>query len=397
MTTRPAPTPAPDNHPPCRLALEDGTVYAGRGFGAHGERFGEVVFNTAITGYQEVLTDPSYRGQIVAMTAPEIGNVGVNRQDEESSRAWLSAFVVRELSPVVSSWRAQGGLSEWLAQQGVVGISGIDTRALTRRLRSAGMMKAVVSTADPAEVSDAQLVERARQSPGLDGRDLVREVTCEKPYTWEQGSWRHPEDPAPPPRSGRRHHVVAFDFGVKRNILCSLVDAGCRVTVVPATTTAKETLALAPDGVFLSNGPGDPAAVGYAARATAELVERGLPLFGICLGHQILGLALGGTTYKLKFGHHGANQPVMDLATGKVSITAQNHGYAVDVDSLRGRATLSHRNLNDGTVEGIALEGRPVFSVQYHPEAAPGPHDARYLFDRFVALMDGAAEGKRAP
>jgi carbamoyl-phosphate synthase small subunit len=380
--------------PVARLALEDGTVLRGRGFGARGDRFGEVVFNTAITGYQEVLTDPSYRGQIVAMTAPEIGNVGVNREDEESARAWLSGFVVRELSPVVSSWRAERTLDAWLEAEGVVGIAGVDTRALTRRLRTVGMLRGLVSTDDPAAVSDAELVERVRRSPGLDGRDLVREVTCAAPYTWDKRSWRHADQgPRPAPASTQTHHVVAYDFGVKRNILCSLVDAGCRVTVVPASTTAAEALALRPDGIFLSNGPGDPAAVGYAAEATQKLLDSGLPIFGICLGHQILGLALGGSTYKLRFGHHGANQPVMDLATRKVEITAQNHGYAVDVESLRGKATLSHVNLNDDTVEGITLDGRPVFSVQYHPEAAPGPHDARYLFDRFVALMDRADRG----
>ena len=249
-----------------------------------------MVFNTAITGYQEVLTDPSYRGQIVVMTAPEIGNVGVNREDEESSRAWLSGFCVRELSPSVSSWRAEQALGDWLAAQGVVGIAGVDTRALTRKLRTAGMMRGLVSTDDPARVSDDELVDRVRKSPGLDGRDLVREVTCEAPYAWDRGAWRHAEQRALPRPAATAHHVVAYDFGVKRNILCSLVDAGCRVTVVPASTPAEAALALAPDGIFLSNGPGDPAAVDYAARATATLVDTGLPLFGICLGHQILGL-----------------------------------------------------------------------------------------------------------
>ena len=374
---------------PCRLALEDGTVYRGTAFGARVESHGEVVFNTALTGYQEVLSDPSYRGQIVAMTAPEIGNVGANAEDEESRRLWLSGFVVREISPVASSWRASESLDKLLEREGVPGLAGIDTRALTRRLRTQGMMRALISSADPARVSDGELVERTPATPGLDGRDLVREVTCERPYEWTTPSWVHAEDvPHRPPTPPARHHVVAYDFGVKRNILCCLVDAGCRVTVVPAHTSAAEVLALRPDGIFLSNGPGDPAAVTSAAVATRELVDAGLPLFGICLGHQILGLALGGTTYKLKFGHHGGNQPVMDLATRKVAITSQNHGYAVDVASLAGKAELSHVNLNDGTVEGMQLAGRPVFSVQYHPEASPGPHDASYLFDRFVALMD---------
>jgi carbamoyl-phosphate synthase small subunit len=369
----------------CRLALEDGSVLRGRAFGARGERDGEVVFNTALTGYQEVLSDPSYRGQIVAMTAPEIGNVGANPEDDESGRLHLSGFVVRELSPLASSWRARETLASLLEREGVVGCAGVDTRALTRKLRTRGMLRGLRSTADPARVSDGDLVERVRATPGLDGRDLVREVTCAASYSWDQPSWGAHANPV-------RHHVVAYDFGVKRNILRRLVDAGCRVTVVPAATPAADALALRPDGLFLSNGPGDPAAIDYAARATRDLLASGLPLFGICLGHQILGLALGGTTYKLKFGHHGANQPVMDLHTRKVEITSQNHGFAVDVKSLAGKAELSHVNLNDGTVEGMRLAGRPVFSVQYHPEASPGPHDAGYLFARFIALMDARRE-----
>ncbi|HEX2570273.1 MAG TPA: glutamine-hydrolyzing carbamoyl-phosphate synthase small subunit [Polyangia bacterium] len=373
-----------------RLALEDGTVLRGTAFGARGETSGEVVFNTALTGYQEVLTDPSYRGQIVAMTAPEIGNVGTNPEDDESPRAYLSGFVVRELSPRVSSWRAATSLSAFLARENVIGLAGVDTRALTRRLRERGSLRGVIST-DPA-ASDAALVERARAWPGLEGRDLVREVTTSARYRWDVPSWTHHEAPAE--RAAPRHHVVAYDFGIKRNILRRLVDAGCVVTVVPADTPAREALALGPDGIFLSNGPGDPAAVGYAIAATRELLSTGRPLFGICLGHQILGLALGGSTYKLKFGHHGANQPVLDIGTGKVEITSQNHGFAVDVASLEGRADLSHVNLNDGTVEGLRLRDRPVFSVQYHPEASPGPHDAGYLFARFVALMDEAASAR---
>ena len=373
----------------CRLALEDGTLFRGTAFGARGDAFGEVVFNTAMSGYQEVLTDPSYRGQIVAMTAPEIGNVGVNPEDMESSRVWLSAFVVRELSPVVSSWRATQSLDAFLAAQGIVGLAGIDTRALTRKLRTAGMLRAIVSTADPQSVSDGELVDRAKASPGLDGRDLVREVTCEAVHAWAEPGWHHAQDGQL--RRAQAHHVVAYDFGMKHSILRRLVDAGCRVTVVPAHTSGDAVLALRPDGVFLSNGPGDPAAVDYAVAACRRIIDAGTPLFGICLGHQILGLALGGKTYKLKFGHHGGNQPVKDLATGRVSITSQNHGYAVDVESLAGRATLSHVNLNDGTVEGMTLPGRPVFSVQYHPEASPGPHDAAYLFDRFITAMTPAS------
>jgi carbamoyl-phosphate synthase small subunit len=362
------------------LALADGTVFRGEAFGARGETAGEVVFNTAMTGYQEVLTDPSYRGQIVAMTAPEIGNVGANAEDFESARPFCAGFVVRERSPRVSSWRAEQDLGELLAQHGVVGLSGIDTRALTRRLREQGSQMGLVSTV----TTDAdEAVRRARAAPPIEGRDLVREVTCAKPYEWTEPSWCRE-------RRAARFHVVAYDFGIKRNILRRLSDHGCRVTVLPASTPAAEALALEPDGLFLSNGPGDPAAVGYAVEATRELLGARRPLFGICLGHQILGLALGGRTYKLKFGHHGANQPVMDLATRKVEITSPNHNFAADVHSLAGKAVLSHTNLNDRTVEGMRLEDAPVFSVQYHPEASPGPHDAGYLFQRFVDLMEQA-------
>jgi carbamoyl-phosphate synthase small subunit len=371
-----------------RLALEDGTVLRGRAFGARPKieaaGAGEVVFNTALTGYQEVVTDPSYRGQIVVMTAPEIGNTGWNVEDLESTKPWLSGFVVRELSPVVSNWRSQTTLDAVLAEAGVPGIEGVDTRMLTQKLRDQGAMRGVITS--DAKPSDAALVDYVRKTPGLEGRDLVREVTSPKSFTWEEGSWYHAQDGAK--RRPRDKHVVAYDFGMKRNILRMLVDSGCRVTVVPATTPASEVLALRPDGVFLSNGPGDPAAVTYAAEAARAILDKKVPLFGICLGHQILGLALGGTTYKLKFGHHGANCPVMDLSTRKVEITSQNHGFAVDVDSLRGKAELSHVNLNDNTVEGMRLGDRPAFSVQYHPEASPGPHDASYLFDRFMALIE---------
>jgi carbamoyl-phosphate synthase small subunit len=369
---------------PARLVLEDGTIVHGRAFGARSDGQGEVVFNTALTGYEEVVTDPSYRGQIVVMTAPEIGNTGWNVEDLESARPWLSGFVVRELSPVVSNWRAQSSLDEVLQKAGVPGIEGVDTRMLTQKLRDQGAMRGLITS--DGRLSDAAILDYVRKTPGLEGRDLVREVTSPKSFAWEEPSWRHAQDPSL--ERARDKHVVAYDFGMKRNILRMLVDAGCRVTVVPATTPATEVLALKPDGVFLSNGPGDPAAVTYAAEATRAILAKKVPLFGICLGHQILGLALGGATYKLKFGHHGANCPVMDLSTRKVEITSQNHGFAVDVDSLRGKAELTHVNLNDNTVEGMRLADRPAFSVQYHPEASPGPHDASYLFDRFMALIE---------
>ena len=380
-------TGGPSAGVPAILAMEDGTVYRGLGFGAASENAGEIVFNTAITGYQEVLTDPSYRGQIVLMTAPEIGNVGINPEDFESARPWCAGFVVRDLSPRVSNWRASGSLHGLMAEHGVAGITGIDTRAVTRRIRIGGAQRAVITRAvdDPAAA-----VARARAHASLEGRDLVREVTCAEPYEWTEGLWQPPgstHQPVPP-----RHHVVAYDFGIKRGILRRLRESGCRVTVVPAATPAKDVRALRPDGVFLSNGPGDPAAVEYAIEAVRDLSQPGkggtAPLFGICLGHQILGLALGGKTYKLKFGHHGANHPVMDLATQKVEITSQNHGFAVDVDSLAGKAVLSHVSLNDKTVEGMRHDSLPVFSVQYHPEASPGPNDATYLFARFIKLMD---------
>ncbi len=376
-----------------RLVLEDGTVFRGRSFGADvGAATGEVVFNTALSGYEEVLSDPSYRGQIVAMTAPQMGNVGWNLEDLESSGLHLSGFVVRELSRVVSSWRASRSLPDALTAAGIPGIEGVDTRLLTRLLRDTGAMRGLIST--DAAVTDTALVEAVRRSPTLDGRDLVREVTCSKAYTFTEPSWRHAQDEATRTKPQRNYNVIAVDFGMKRNILRRLVDVGCCVHVVPATTTAKHMLATrfpdgrGTDGVLLSNGPGDPAAVDYAIASCRDLLAAKLPLFGICLGHQILGLALGGTTYKLKFGHHGANQPVLDLTTRRVEVTSQNHGYAVDVASLQGKAELSHVNLQDGTVEGMRATQLPAFSVQYHPEAAPGPHDAGYLFDRFVALMD---------
>jgi carbamoyl-phosphate synthase small subunit len=364
------------------LALEDGTVYRGEAYGATGETFGEVVFNTALTGYQEVLSDPSYAGQIVVMTAPEMGNVGVNAEDDEAGRPHCAGFVVRATAPVPSSWRAERTLAAYLEATGVVGISDIDTRALTRRLRTGGAMRGGIST---VTLEPEELVERVRRSPPMEGRDLVREVTCSAPYEWDQPTWLPPGERRTIPPVDL--HVVAYDFGIKRNILASLRDLGCRTTVVPATMPGREALAIPADGYFLSNGPGDPAALTYAADAARELVASGRPVFGICLGHQILGHALGGSTYKLRFGHHGANHPVKDLVTGRVEITSQNHNFAVDVGSLEGKATLTHVNLNDQTVEGMRLEGRPVFSVQYHPEASPGPHDAAYLFRRFVENM----------
>jgi carbamoyl-phosphate synthase small subunit len=369
------------------LALADGTVFRGTSFGASGEVGGEVVFNTAMMGYQEILTDPSYHEQLVVMTYPEIGNVGVNREDVESGRPFVPGFIVKEYWDPPSSWRAEQSLGAYMHAHGIVGIAGIDTRALVRHLRTHGAQEGMISTGD---LDPARLVAKAKARPGLLGRDLVREVTCAAPYEWTEPPWRlgaRPTVPAPTPAHGP--FVVAYDFGIKLNILRSLVGAGCRVRVVPATTPAADVLAARPDGVFLSNGPGDPDAVPYARDSVAALVGK-VPVFGICLGHQILGLALGGRTFKLKFGHHGANHPVLDVTTGKVEITSQNHGFAVDVRSLEGHAKLTHVNLNDRTVEGLTHTREPLFSVQYHPEASPGPHDAGYLFRRFVDLIASA-------
>jgi len=379
------------SHKPRRaiLALADGTVFKGYGFGAEGEGSGEVVFNTSMTGYQEILTDPSYYGQLVTMTYPLIGNTGVNVQDAESGKPRLSGFIVREYTGSPSNWRSTEDLDHYLGNHGIVGIHGIDTRSLTRHIRDAGAQTGMISTVD---LDEKRLVKRAAELPGLIGRDLVREVTCEKPYDWNEGGLRlsgsavgnssaeWAEDSSP------RRKVLVYDFGVKRNILRRLVDAGCNVTVVPARTRAEDALSLEPDGIVLSNGPGDPEAVGYAIDATRSLLGK-RPILGICLGHQILGLAMNGKTYKLKFGHHGGNQPVMDLTTGKVEITAQNHGFAVDVASIGSEMELTHTNLNDKTVEGMRHTRLPIFSVQYHPEASPGPHDAGHLFSRFVEMM----------
>jgi carbamoyl-phosphate synthase small subunit len=371
------------------LALADGTIFEGTSFGASGEAGGEVVFNTAMTGYQEILTDPSYCGQLVAMTYPEIGNVGINPEDVEAGRPFVEGFIVKEYWERPSNWRAQQTLGHYLQAHGIPGIQGIDTRALVRHIRTHGAQEAMISTTD---LDPKSLAAKAKARPGLIGCDLVKEVTCKEPYDWNEGTWTLESGYQKPVTrnqgAGSRDQgpfVVAYDFGIKRNILRNLVRAGCRVRVVPATTPAADVFAMNPDGVFLSNGPGDPDVGPYASIVRGLIGKR--PVFGICLGHQILGLALGGRTYKLKFGHHGGNQPVMDLTTRKVEITAQNHGFAVDVNSLQGIAQLTHVNLNDQTVEGLAHAELPLFSVQYHPESSPGPHDANYLFERFLKLM----------
>jgi carbamoyl-phosphate synthase small subunit len=378
------------------LALEDGTIFHGESVGAEGEICAEVVFNTALTGYQEIITDPSYRGQMIAFTCTHIGNVGVNDEDNESPRAQCAAILAREITTIPSNWRAQKSLPEWLREQNVIALSGVDTRALTRHLRERGVMNGVVSTRDE---DVERLIEQARAWQGLEGRDLVREVTCAAAYVWDEATLEE-FAPSQTKDEGRRTkdlrhssfvfrpHVVVYDFGVKQNILRRLVSYGCRVTVVPATTSARDALALEPDGIVLSNGPGDPAALPYAVETIRELLARKIPMFGICLGHQLLGLALGGRTYKLKFGHHGGNHPVLHLATGRVAITAQNHNYAVDAASLDpARVEITERSLNDGCVEGMRLKDAPVFSVQYHPEASPGPHDADDWFGEFVQLF----------
>ncbi|UCF42127.1 MAG: glutamine-hydrolyzing carbamoyl-phosphate synthase small subunit [Gemmatimonadota bacterium] len=382
--------------PPALLALADGTVYRGHAFGARAVGVGEVCFNTSITGYQEILTDPSYAGQMVVMTYTQIGNVGVNPEDEESPRPFLQGFIVKEIFHEPSNWRSAESLDAYMRRHGIPGVAGIDTRALVRRIRDAGAQVGVLST-NPGRQDAAQLVEQARRDPGLEGRDLAAEVTCDAPYDWAQGRWQGIEGQVP--RAGRPGPVfklVALDYGIKRNIVRMLHDHGFDVTVVPAHTGADEILALEPDAIFLSNGPGDPAAV-RGTQAVVRRLAESKPIFGICLGHQILGLALGGRTLKLKFGHHGGNQPGQDLATGKVAICAENHGYAVDADSLSEAGEpveITHVNLNDGTVEGLAHKTRPLFSVQYHPEASPGPHDAAYFFGRFREMVARHAAGE---
>ena len=371
-----------------KLALEDGTVYTGISFGATGEVDGEVCFNTSMTGYQEILTDPSYRGQIVTMTYPHIGNYGVNREDVESGKPHLSGFVVRELNRVASNFRSDKHLGEYLAENGIVGIQGIDTRALVRRLRTQGVMKGVLSTSD---LDDASLIAKAKASLGLVGRDLVREVMPTESRTWDEklSDWDKLE--AGPgtevPSAGERLHVVALDFGMKWNIPRHLTDINCQVTILPGTATAEEILSLNPDGVFLSNGPGDPEPLTYAAESIRGVLGK-VPLFGICLGHQLFALACGAKTFKLKFGHRGANQPVLDGATNTVEITAQNHGFAVEESTLPAELEITHRNLNDDTIAGLRHKTLPAFSVQYHPEASSGPHDSQYLFERFRKLME---------
>jgi carbamoyl-phosphate synthase small subunit len=363
------------------LVLADGTVFEGVPYGARGATTGEVVFTTTMTGYQEVLTDPSYCGQIVTMTAPQIGNVGVNREDTEAvgDAPRVAGFVVRDASPIASSWRAEETLDAYLARYGVVGISGVDTRKLTRHLRDHGSQNGAIGVESP----EARL-RRARAAPDMNGLDLVQRVTPKERYGWTEGRgvWA-----TSPPRAPE-HNVVVFDYGIKRNILRCLVDSGCKLTVVPASTGAADVLALRPDGIFLSNGPGDPAAVAYAVETLKGLVGK-TPIFGICLGHQLLALALGAKTYKLKFGHRGANQPVKDLATGRVEITTQNHGFCVDLSTLPSGTSSTHVHLNDGTSEGLSIPSLRAFSVQYHPEAAAGPHDSLYMFDRFVESMRG--------
>lgn len=374
------------------MALEDGTVFRGISIGAEDCSVGEVVFNTSITGYQEILTDPSYARQIVTLTYPHIGNVGINREDVESVGVFASGLVVRDVPVHLSSWRAEKSLPEYLREKGVVGIAGIDTRKLTRILRDKGAQRGCLMAG--REIDADYAVAKAREFPGLQGMDLAREVTVRQSYDWAETSWRlgsgHGE------RDQNRFHVVAYDYGVKRNILRLLADRGCRLTVVPATTPAHEALALEPDGIFLSNGPGDPEPCDYAIRAIREFLETEIPVFGICLGHQLLALASGAKTMKMKFGHHGANHPVQELDTGRVLITSQNHGFAVDESSLPRNVRPTYRSLFDGSLQGIELTDRPAFSFQGHPEASPGPHDLTSLFDRFIESMACRQAGRRA-
>ncbi len=368
---------------PALLALEDGTTWPGQGFGKIGETTGEVVFNTSMTGYQEILTDPSYHGQIVTMTAPQIGNTGTTPEDDESDRAWAAGFVIRELSPLASNYRNRMPLDEYLKAREIVGIMGVSTRALVKHIRTAGAMRGAISSTN---TDAARLIEMARNSRDMNGADLAREVTCEEPYHWSEpavAEW-YVDDASSSAHRGATPHIIAFDFGIKRNILRLMTSRGFRVTVVPATTSVKDVRAMRPDGIFLSNGPGDPAACTYAIETTRALVGQ-YPVFGICLGHQILGLALGGETYKMKFGHRGGNQPV--LAHERVEISSHNHGFAVKLDTLPAGVEVTHVNLNDGCVEGLRVPAKRAFSVQYHPEASPGPHDASYLFDEFMRAV----------
>ncbi|MBN1804608.1 MAG: glutamine-hydrolyzing carbamoyl-phosphate synthase small subunit [Sedimentisphaerales bacterium] len=365
------------------LLLEDGTVFKGNSFGAKGQKCGEVVFNTAMTGYQEILTDPSYYEQIITMTYPLIGNYGTNGTDWESRKSFVRGFIVKENCNYPSNWRSMQSLDAYLRANNIVGLEGIDTRALVRHIRTAGAMRGIISS---TEFKITSLKKKLQTYPGLVGRDIVKDVTVKKAYNWDKGVVDVLKDEEIKPE--KKYKVVAFDYGMKHNILRSLRSHGCDVQVAPADTSAEEVLAGRPDGVFLSNGPGDPAPVSYAIETVKQLLGR-VPIFGICLGNQILGLALGAKTYKLKFGHRGANHPVKNLKTGQIEITSQNHGFCVDMDSLRGKnVELTHLNLNDNTVEGIRCIDKPAFSVQYHPEASPGPHDSNYLFDDFIDLMD---------
>jgi len=371
------------------LALENGTTFHGKAAGAEGQTGGEVVFNTSMTGYQEVLTDPSYAGQIVTMTCPEIGNYGVTGDDEESRGTQVAGFIIRSESPMASNWRASGSLRQYLIDNGIVAIADIDTRALTRLLRSSGVMRGVIGT---GRVNPDDLIDRARALPQMEGADLVKDVTCAEPFDWPGAvTGGRAEDEFsvhPAARKGRPLTVAAYDYGMKWNILRRLTAHGCRVRVYPAGAPASDLLATNPDGVFLSNGPGDPAVLSYAIDNARALVDSGVPTFGICLGHQILGLAMGASTFKLKFGHRGANHPVKELRTGQIEITSQNHGFAVDPGSLPPDVEVTHTNLYDNTIEGLRHKSQPVFCVQYHPEAAPGPHDADYLFTQFLVSMD---------
>jgi carbamoyl-phosphate synthase small subunit len=369
---------------PAVLALADGTLFRGQSIGAKGNTTGEVVFNTALTGYQEILTDPSYARQIVTLTVPHVGNTGTTPEDLESAQAYAAGLVIRDLPLLASSWRSNESLAEFLERARVVAIAGIDTRKLTRLLREKGAQAGCIMTGDA--VDEGAAVKAARKFPGLKGMDLAKVVSTKRSYQWNEGTlW--PEPARAPIRANQRLHVVVYDFGIKRNILRILADTGCRMSVVPAQTTAEEVAALGPDGVFLSNGPGDPEPCDYAIEATRQLLATELPIFGICLGHQILGLAAGGRSVKMKFGHHGANHPVQDLDSGRVFITSQNHGFAVDESSLPDNVRTTHRSLFDGSLQGIAFRDRPAFGFQGHPEASPGPHDMKPLFERFTQLM----------
>jgi carbamoyl-phosphate synthase small subunit len=364
------------------LALADGLVFEGHSFGAEGETSGEIVFNTSMTGYQEILTDPSYKGQIVTMTYTQIGNYGINVEDVESIKPYVEGFIVKESFDIPSNWRSMKSLQYYLQENGIVGIQGIDTRALTRHLRDFGAQPGVISTKDG---SPENLVTKAKALPKMSGLDLAKDVTCKEPYKWDEGDWDITKGYSR--KTASRYKVVAYDYGIKRNILRLLTQAGCEVTVVPATMSYEKVLAMEPDGVFLSNGPGDPEPVTYAIENIRNLLSQ-KPIFGICLGQQLLGLALGGKTYKLKFGHHGGNQPIMDLTTHKVEIAAENHGFAVDMETVKDKVVMTHMNLNDRTCEGFQHKTLAAFSVQYHPESSPGPHDSRYLFQRFVDMME---------